>query len=250
MRSLLLPGIVIALSSLLSAQSDPEPIDKRAFGVLPNYRTADGNAPYYPITARQKFAISIKDSTDWPVFPTAAAFAALYQLEDQNPSFGQGAKGYGHRFVTAYGDQIVGNIMIEGLLPSVLHEDPRYFRRGYGSVKSRLWYAGTRIFVNRTDRGTNRVNLSELVGNGVMMAVGNAYYPDTRGVNENLQRLYIALATDSFGAIAKEFWPDVKRRFFRRNGKTTGDKIAGATAWNGKTTGDKIAGATAWKEKP
>ena len=76
--------------------------------------------------------IAGKDSFDWPVYPTAAAFATLYQLENQNPSFGQGMSGYAKRFAAAYGDQMIGNMMTEGIVPSLLHQDPRYFRLGEG----------------------------------------------------------------------------------------------------------------------
>jgi hypothetical protein len=214
-------------ASWLQAQA-PEPVaatspapaaPARAFGVLPNYRLADDNQPFQSITARQKMYIAFKDSTDFPVYPTAAIFAGIYQLQNQNPSFGQGVKGYGHRLVTAYGDQVVGNFMIEGILPSLLHEDPRYFARGegHGSTKSRLWYAATRIFVNRTDRGVNSINFSELGGNVFMAGIANAYYPDSRRLRDNLQRFYVALGTDSLGMIAKEFWPDVKRHLSKKS---------------------------------
>src|SRR5579872_4034005 len=73
--------------------AETQQIDKRIFGVLPNYRTADGSAPFVPINAKRKFYIAAKDSFDYPVYPLSAAFAGLYQLDDQNPSFGQGVKG-------------------------------------------------------------------------------------------------------------------------------------------------------------
>jgi hypothetical protein len=190
------------------------PVNQRVFGVLPNYRTADATLPFRPLTAKQKMTIAFKDSTDWPVIPVAGAFASLYQLEDQNPSFGQGMAGYGKRFAAAYGDQAIGNFMTEGIMPSLFREDPRYFRRGYGTTKSRLWYAATRIFVCRTDAGHNQFNFAEVVGNSMAAAVSNAYYPDTRTASDNLQRLIIALATDSFSQVGKEFWPDIKRKLF------------------------------------
>ena len=77
--------------------------DKRIFGVLPNNRTTENAIPFHEITAKQKITIAFKDSFDYPVYPTSAAFAALYQLENQNPSFGQGMAGYAKRFGTAYG---------------------------------------------------------------------------------------------------------------------------------------------------
>jgi hypothetical protein len=188
------------------------PEDKRIFGVLPNNRTTENSIPFHRITAKQKLTIAYKDSFDWPVYPTAALFATLYQLEDQNHSFGQGMAGYAKRFGTAYGDQMIGNMMTEGIVPAVFHQDPRYFRLGEGSKKSRAGYALSRIFVARMDSGRNTFNFSEWGGNAAATALSNAYYPDTRNWNDNLQKLLIACATDAFSNVLKEFWPDVKRK--------------------------------------
>jgi hypothetical protein len=188
------------------------PEDKRIFGVLPNNRTTESSIPYHNITAKQKITIAAKDSFDWPVFPTAAAFAALYQIENQNPSFGQGMAGYAKRFGTAYGDQMIGNMMTEGLIPAVFHQDPRYFRLGEGSVRHRAVYALEQIVSARMDSGHRSFNFSEWGGNSLAAAISNAYYPDTRNWDDNLERLLVACGTDAFSNVLKEFWPDVKRK--------------------------------------
>ena len=206
-----------------SANTDPaNTIDKRAFGVLPNYRTADGSLPFEPITPKYKLTIAVKDSFDGPLYGIGAIFAGIYQLENQNPSFGQGVKGFAHRYVTSFADQAIGNMMTEGVMPTLLHQDPRYFRRGTGSVKSRLGYALTRIFVCKNDQGKWVFNSSELLGNAVGAAISNAYYPDTRTVGNNGQKLGIQLGTDALSQVAKEFWPDIKRKWFskHKNGVT------------------------------
>jgi len=194
-------------------------IDKRIFGVLPNYRTADGSAPFTPITTKRKFYIASKDSFDYPVVLLSAAFAALYQLEDQDPSFGQGVKGYGKRLATSYGDQAVGNLMTEAIFPSLLHEDPRYFRLGAGggSTWHRTRYAITRVFVVRTDKGNWGFNFSEWLGYGATVALSNLYYPaDTRNVTDNVQKLGLQIGTDAFSQVLKEFWPDWKRHLRKK----------------------------------
>jgi len=193
------------------------PIDKRVFGVLPNYRTANSNQPYTPLTIGQKFHIGLKDSTDYPVFPLAAGFAALYQLDDQHPRYGQGMVGYAKRFGSALADQDIGNMMTESIMPVLFHEDPRYFRRGYGSKWGRAWYAATRVFVNPNDHGKMTVNFAELVGNGISAEIGNFYYPGERKPMDNIQRWYTSIATDSFSQVLKEFWPDIKRKYFKRH---------------------------------
>ena len=193
------------------------PPDKRIFGVLPNYRTADSSVPFQTLTWKQKFTIAEKDSFDWPVYLLSGAFAGLHQLDDSHSEFGQGLQGYSKRYITAYGDQAIGNFMTEGLWPALLKEDPRYFRRGTGSKKSRAWYAATRIFVTHTDAGNTRFNFSEVIGNSVATAISDAYYPDSRNVTDNLVNLATQLGTDSFSQVLKEFWPDVKRKLFKHH---------------------------------
>ena len=203
----------------IAPQPSAPAIDKRIFGVLPNYRTADGSAPFMPITTRHKFYIAAKDSFDYPVYLTAAAFAGFYQLENQNPSFGQGVEGYAKRFASSYGDQAIGNLMTEAIFPSLLHEDPRYFRLGSsgGSTWQRTRYAITRVFVVRTDKGGWTFNFSEWLGNGTTVALSNLYYPaDTRNVSDNVQKLGIQVATDAFSQVLKEFWPDIKRKISKK----------------------------------
>ena len=203
-----------------AAQQPAAPaIDKRIFGVLPNYRTADGTVPFTPITTRRKFYIAAKDSFDYPVYLTAALFAGYYQLDNENPSFGQGLKGYAKRLATSYGDQAVGNLMTEAIFPSLLHEDPRYFRIGPsgGSTWHRTRYAITRVFVVRTDKGGSAFNFSEWLGNGSAVALSNLYYPgDTRNVNDNVKKLGVAVGTDALSQVLKEFWPDIKRKLTKK----------------------------------
>lgn len=193
--------------------------DKRAYGVLPNYRTTEASLPFAPITAKQKMTIAYKDTVDGPIFFTSAIFAGIYHLQNQNPSLGQGMKGYAKRYAYSYIDQGVGNIFAEGILPSVFHDDPRYFRKGAGSGPSRTGYALTRIFVTKSDKGTWRFNSSEFLGNGISVAFSNVYYPDTRTARENGNKFAVSLGTDALSNVLKEFWPDVKKKMAKNKNK-------------------------------
>jgi len=193
----------------------PPPEDKRIYGVLPNNRMTENAYPFRKISAAEKINIAIKDSIDIPVYPTAALFAGLYQIENSNPSFGQGVAGYAKRFGAAYGDQVIGNLMTEGLFPAVFHEDPRYFRLGEGSKIHRALYAASQIFVTKMDSGGKAFNLEEWGGNATAVAISNLYYPDTRDWKDNTEKLMIQCATDAFSNVLKEFWPDVKRKLHK-----------------------------------
>ncbi len=203
-------------ASETDTDAPPAPVveDKRVFGVLPNYRTAEMTAIYMPITRKQKMIIATKDTIDYPLFLLGAGLAGIAQLTDEHPRFGQGLVGYAHRYGTSYADEAIGNYMTEGILPVLFHEDPRYFRMAHGPKGKRVWYAATRIFVTKTDSGGTSFNFSEVVGNSIAAAVGNAYYPGETTAWDNVSRLAQELATDSISQVLKEFWPDIKQRYW------------------------------------
>ncbi len=229
-----LPGLVLGLSLALGfafvapAQQQGDeaaanvpapgaaPVDKRVFGVLPNYRTAEGSQPFERITSKQKFTIATKDSFDYPVFGTTAFFAGLSQLQGtDNATYGQGLKGFAHRYGINYADQVVGNYFPEAIIPSLFHSDPRYFRKGEGSVKGRVLYAVSRIFICKSDNGNNMFNVNEFVGNSTAAVVASAYHPHQRTVGDMATQWGTFVETDMAGQVMKEFWPDIKRKLFK-----------------------------------
>ena len=225
---ILLPALLLAAAACAQDQPPPpaaptdtsldaqQPGGTRVFGVLPNYRAADASLIGTVLTPRQKFNIARKDSFDYPLVGLAAFFAGIGQLTNQQPSFGQGVKGYAHRWVTSYADQAMGNMFAEGLFPSLLHEDPRYFLRSGGTTKSRLGYAVSRVLVTYKDGGGRRFNYSEWLGNASAVAISNTYYPDTRTFHDNATKLLTQVATDAASQVLKEFWPDIKSKLLHK----------------------------------
>jgi hypothetical protein len=138
---------------------------KRIFGIVPNYRTTPSLQNYEPLTTGEKFKIASGDAFDRGAVALAALFGGEGQLTNSNRSFGQGAAGFGRYFGTAYGDLVIGDYMTEAVFPTLLHQDPRYFRRGTGSKWSRVGYAMGQIFWTHRDSGGTQFNYSELIGN-------------------------------------------------------------------------------------
>jgi hypothetical protein len=198
--------------------------DKRILGVLPNYRTAEMPLVYTPIPASYKMKIAVKDSFDYPLLGVAAIYSSFYQLFDTHPQFGQGVKGYAKRLGTSYTDQVVGNMLAEGVLPSLFHEDPRYFRMNEGKPSKRLLYAISRIVITRTDSGAKSFNFAEVLGNGIAAGVGLSYYSDSRSPGSYFQNWGTQLGTDALSQVLKEFWPDVKRWRARRRAEKQAPK--------------------------
>jgi hypothetical protein len=151
----------------------------RILGVLPNYKTVDKmTGAYEPITAGAKFMIATKDSFDWPEFFVAAAITELDTLTGQDPEWGQGVRGYAKRYGAALADQVMSNYLTEAILPTVLHDDPRYFRLGPGfSPAHRIVHALSWVIIGKTDTGHNTLNVPELLGSCTTAAIGWYYYP-------------------------------------------------------------------------
>ena len=211
-------------NSASDASPDPAPAypkaDKRIFGVLPNYRSVEGSVPFSPLTARQKLGIAARDSFDWPTFFVTGAFAGIYQAQNQNPAFGQGMAGYAKRYSTTLADQMIGNMMTEGFLPVLMHDDPRFFRSGTGTKTARLKSALRQIVMTRADSGGWRFNAPEWIGNGATVGISNLYYTSSRSFSSDVQRLGMQVGTDALSNVLKEFWPDIKERFFQKKSQT------------------------------
>jgi hypothetical protein len=210
-------GPDIAASSESENPSPTEP--KRIFGIIPNFRTSPSLDNYAPLTTSEKFKIASQDAFDRGTVGLAAIFGAEGKLTNSNRSFGQGAAGYGRYFCAGYGDLVIGDYMTEAVFPTLLHQDPRYFRRGTGSGWSRLRYAAWQIFWTHRDSGGAQFNYSELIGNSAAVAISNAYYADNRTAADGVSKLGMQLGVDMAANILKEFWPDLERKFRHRHSR-------------------------------
>jgi hypothetical protein len=171
---------VASLEEIAAEQVKAEE-QQRIFGIIPNfYVVCDHDAS--PLTTKLKFKLATKVIFDPVTIVGVVAFAGINQAAD-NPNYGQGAKGYGERFGAAYADGFT-DIMIGGaILPSLPHQDPRYFHQGTGTNKPRALHALSSPFVCRGDNGRWQPNYSTVGGDMASAAIANAYYPaSNRGV--------------------------------------------------------------------
>jgi hypothetical protein len=214
----LLTGTVVNLSAQEENQSETAPAgeDKRILFFFTNHRTTNESQEETTLTPHVKFAMAWDDSTYRAIFLQTAFLSGIGQASDSNPSFGQGVAGYAKRFGTTYADFAVENMTTEGVFPVLFHQDPRYFRRGQGSTRSRLMYAMSRLFITQGDSGGSQFNYSEVIGAATSVAISNAYYPDGRTVGNNVGRYTEQLAFDAASNVLKEFWPSLKRKLPRK----------------------------------
>ncbi len=223
----LLLGAVFSAATVLAhtppGQSSPPPDQHRSPAVAPQSLP---DAPSYPpLTNRQKLDTFIKQTHSPYTFVTAG-FNALYAQATGDPyEYGGGMEGYGKRFGASVANTEASRFFVRFLMPSIFHQDPRYFpaKPGTGFVR-RGWYAATRVLVTRSDSGRNEFNYSQVSGTALAVSLENAYYPDReRGFADTMSRLYGALLSDATGNLTREFWPDIKRIFHRHEPKSIQD---------------------------
>lgn len=186
----------------------------RIFGVVPAFNITDArNAP--PLTPRQKFGLFAKGTLDPFPMVAYALQAGISQASDTHSGYGQGAEGYAKRFGAALADGTSARFFGTYAFPSLLHQDPRYFRKGDGTAWSRVRYSVSRGFVTRSDSGNTQPNWSNVLGKFTGAGLSNLYYPAAdRGANLTLTRVAISLSYQTLGNLAIEFWPEIQRKVF------------------------------------
>jgi hypothetical protein len=191
----------------------------RVLGVIPTNKIISTVEPsgIEPLTKRGKFRLAFKDSVDPFTFASAGFYAGIAQWQNDYPGYGLGAQGYAKRFGAAYADQSIGNFFTEAIFPALLHQDPRYFRLGTGGKWARLGYALSRTLITRTDSGGRTFNSSEFLGNAAAAGLSAAYYPAAqRSIGEVGEKFGIQVIGDSVFNALIEFWPDMRRKFLRK----------------------------------
>jgi hypothetical protein len=214
----LLPEPVIPVIPVSSAAATPLNAD-RILGVIPDFQTVrDPNAAFVPLTPKQKWSLAFKENIDPFNIASAAMAAGFSQVGNQTPKYGVGGMAYGKRFGAALADFGTQNVFSAGLLANVLHQDPRYYRKGPGTgVPKRVLYAVSRIVIARQDTGAAAFNASGVFGTVMGIAASNLYYPAaSRRTSVMLGRLNTSFSGGVMGNLMSEFWPDLQEKFLHR----------------------------------
>ncbi len=182
---------------------------QRVLGVIPNFYVTYDRHPA-PLTPKLKFQLAMKLTIDPVTIMGVGAVAGIRQAVE-SPNFQQGAAGYGQRLGITAANSFT-SIMIGGaILPSLLHQDPRYFYQGTGTNRSRLFHALSYPFICPGDNGRLQPNYSSLGGDLIAAGISNAYYPlSDRGASLVLGNFAISIAEHVMYSLAQEF---LLRRF-------------------------------------
>ena len=188
---------------------------KRILGIIPNFRAVSANTQLPPLSFKEELWLATQDTFDYSDVIFVAGLAGISMAQKSQPSFGQGAEGYGKYYWHLFVDGTVENYMTEAIVPAATREDPRYYTLGTGGFMKRSGYAVSRLFITRTDSGKRTFNLSEIVGAGAAAGIGNAYYPtESNPFVKTYQRWGTQVGLDGVFNVLKEFWPDIDHAVF------------------------------------
>jgi hypothetical protein len=191
---------------------------QRVVGVLPSFNVSY-RSDAVSLTAGQKMKLAIRSATDPVAFGVAFVAAGYHEAMDDDIGFGWGIEGYGKRSGAAYLDAFDGDMIGNGILPSILHQDPRYFRLGHGNFTHRLLYSlATNVVCKHDNTGKWEPGYSNIGGNIIAGAISNLYYPSSgSGVGQTFSNGMLVTAEGGVGSIFEEFWPDVSRKILHRD---------------------------------
>jgi len=194
---------------------------QRVLGIIPNFYVVYDSKNAVPLSTRLKFQLALRASTDPITIAGVGALAGMQQAGG-TPNYAEGAKGYGQRFgadtATGFSDIMIGG----AVLPSLLHQDPRYFYQGTGSTRSRLRHALFSPFICRDDDGRSEINFSSLGGELASSALAETYYPSSnRGPRFVLGSFGVGTGELAVSAVLQEFLlrrltPSARRRDYEQ----------------------------------
>ena len=195
-------------------------VPKRIFWIIPNFMTANDQPENQgPLTPHQKYNIAWHQFWDYSAHFGNLVQASISQAANALPHYGQGWGAFGKRYAAQEADQFTGSMLIYGVLPNMLHQDPRYFRKGRGSKWSRIAYAASRVVIARTDSGKPTFNASTVFGQLGQASISMLYYPkQDREVSGILTGWAINQGYNIGWNQLKEWTPDLGA-FLRRHSK-------------------------------
>lgn len=185
---------------------------------MPNFRAVSAGSTPPPPTATHAFKIATQNSFDYSSFIFVGITSAMAEWSDAHPQLGEGMKGYGRYYWRGYLDKTDGNYLVIFAMPTILHEDERYYALGQGSIWKRGTYAATRIFITPNYHGHNTVNLAELLGRAGAQAISVSYYPSkSRTASAIGEKYAYALGRDALTNVFRELWPDIAIHVLHRH---------------------------------
>ncbi len=191
---------------------------KRILGIMPNYRAVSAGAIPPPPTPKEAFKIATQNSFDYSAFLFVGITSLMAEGSNAHPKLGKGIDGYGRYYWRGFVDKTDGNYLVIFALPTIFHQDERYYSMGRGGIVRRAVYAASRILITPDYHGQNSFNASEVFGRAMAQGISASYYPSQDRTGGALAVKYgYAMARDALTNVFREFWPDIVTHVLHRH---------------------------------
>ena len=188
---------------------------------MPNFRAVGPGTQASPPTLKESLVLATQNSFDYSSFVFVGFTSAFAEWTEAHPQLRQGMTGFGRYYWRGFVDKTDGNYLVLFALPTVFRQDERYYVRGKGGFWRRFAYATTRIVITPDYKGHDSFNISELLGRGMAQAISLTYYPSQTQTAGALASKYgYAIMRDALSNIVREFWPDIRRHFAKKEPAT------------------------------
>ena len=206
----------------LDANGKPIPLEhqqpKRILGFMPNFRTVSGGAAAHPPGWKYNFSVATHQAFDYSSFVFLAITSLSAEGINSHPDFGKGPEGFYDYTWRGFIDKTDNTYLSAWLLPSLLHEDTRYYALGHGSVLERSLYVISRQAVARTYGGRQTPNFAGLGGKVLTQVVSRYYYPPSATSFSALATKFGYSSMRDIGITAiREFYPEVAAHYVRKH---------------------------------
>lgn len=185
---------------------------------MPNYRAVSAGAIPPPPTPRQAFKIATDNSFDYSSYVFTLFTSSIAFGEDAHPKLGEGVPGLWAYTWRGFVDKTDGNYLVIFAMPTIFHQDERYYAKGTGPIWKRALYSMTRVVITPDYHGRNSFNASELLGRAMAQGISTTYYPSSDRTASALATKYgYAIMRDALTNTFREFWPDIAVHVLHRH---------------------------------
>jgi hypothetical protein len=207
----------------LDANGNPIPLNrqqpKRILGFMPNFRSVSAGSKPHPPGWVYNFKVATRQSFDYSSFIFLGITTISAEGINSHPVLGKGADGFYAYLWRGMLDKTDGTYLGAWLLPSLLHEDTRFYPLGPGhSILTRSLYVISRQAVARTYGGRQTPNIAGLGAKVLTQIISRTYYP-TGATSFGVLATkfgYSAMRDVGFSSI-REFYPDVAAHYIRKH---------------------------------
>ena len=220
----------------VDANGNPIPLERqqpqRILGFMPNFRSVSGGSKPHPPGWKYNFVVATHQATDYSTFIFLGLTSITAEGMNMHPSLGKGVGGFYAYTWRGFLDKTDGTYLSAWLLPSLLHEDTRFYALGNeSSIPARILYVIDRQAITRSYGGRQIPNIAGLGGKVLTQVVSRYYYPPSATSFSVLASKFgYSVMRDVIFSSIREFYPDIAAHYIKKHREKIARQSAAASS--------------------